>query len=181
MKSYMRIRSLFAKEWLTAKDADALVMEAEQLVNYASARLGKQQIRCTANYLVAKLSSLFMVFDHLVCIIELLGDKMNTDSWWPEFVQKFRIDYRFPEAARTKKTEMLNKLVNRLTSALAIYKTGRRPPLEDVVELKRAILAQAYKGSQLAHPLWELWIRDDREFCGYSDSSGNPFYLQGDG
>ncbi|CDI75088.1 hypothetical protein EPH_0004180 [Eimeria praecox] len=181
MQSYTIMRTLFSKASLTANEVDALMMEAELLASYAAGRLTQPCSRCTANYLVLKLSSIFMVFDHLVCIIELLGDKMNTDSWWPQFVQKFRTDYSVPEAARMERTGMLNKLLNRLSSALAIYKTGKRPPLEDVVELKRAILTVAYKGSQLSHPLWELWIQDDREFSRSSDGSDSPVDFQGDG
>ncbi|CDI87768.1 hypothetical protein EPH_0055430 [Eimeria praecox] len=174
METYMTMRSLFAKASLTAQDVETLMLQAEILANYATDKLGRPHSRCTANYLVMKLASLLMVFDHLVCAIELLGEKMNTGSWWPEFVSKFRTDYLFPEAARTKKMEMLNKMVNRLSSALAIYKTGKRPPLKDVVELKRAILAHHYKGRQLSHPLWRLWLQDDKEFSSSGYGSGNP-------
>lgn len=171
MRSYTTMRSLFAKTLLTPHDVETLMEEAEQLASYAADKLTRQQGRCTANYLVTKLSSLFMVFDHLVCTIQLLGDKMNTGSWWTEFVRKFHTDYFFPETARTERTETLNTLVNRLSSALAIYKSGRRPPLREVIDLKRTILTMAYKGSQLSHPLWKLWIQDDTDFyCSSHDS-----------
>ncbi|CDI75089.1 hypothetical protein EPH_0004190 [Eimeria praecox] len=181
MRSYMTMRSLFAKASLTGEDVEALMTEAELLASYAANRLSQPQRRGKANYLVTKLSSVFMVLDYLVCTIELLGSKMNTGSWWSQFVQKFHTDYRFPEAGRTRKAEMLNRLVNRLSSALAIYKTGKRPPLEDVVELKRAVLTVAYRGSQLSHPLWELWIQDDREFCRSGEGSTRPSDAQTNG
>ena len=140
--------------------------EAEVLASYATVKLGKPYTRRTANYLVRKLSSVLMVFDFLVCTIQLLGDKMNTDKWWPQFVKKFRTEYYFPETSPMRKTRALNKLVNRLSSALSVYKSGRRPDLREVVELKRIVITNAYRETQLWNPLWKIWMEDDDdEFC----------------
>ncbi|CDJ28848.1 LOW QUALITY PROTEIN: uncharacterized protein EMH_0044530 [Eimeria mitis] len=182
MESYMTMRNLFAKASLTAEDVELLMTEAELLANYAADRLGRECRRCTANYLVLKLSSLFMAFDYLVCTIEILGSKMNTGTWWKEFTQKFRTEYLLPESARTQRGNTLHKLVNRLSSALAIYRQQRRPAVEEVVDLKRIILTNPYKGSQFANPLWQLWILDDADFFGSNDdlkssSDGSCGYL----
>ncbi|CDJ31859.1 uncharacterized protein EMH_0070410 [Eimeria mitis] len=164
MDAYMTMRSLFAKPSLTAEDVDTLMVKADILVKYATHKLARPDRRFKACTLFMKLSSLFMIFDQLVCTIELLGDKMDTDRWWPAFVQQFQTDYIFPEHVPSPKSRMLNRLVNRLSSALEIYKEGRRPPLEEVIDLKRAIITHAYKDSQLANPLWKVWIQDDHEF-----------------
>ncbi|CDI80918.1 hypothetical protein EAH_00057310 [Eimeria acervulina] len=104
--------------------------------------------------------------------VELLGEKMNTVKWWAQFVKKFDTDFFLSEPARMERTEELSKLVNRLSAALAIYKEGKRPPVMEVIELKRAVLTQQYRGSQLSNPLWKLWVQDDIEFCcNYSEWS----------
>ncbi|CDJ36730.1 uncharacterized protein EMH_0094650 [Eimeria mitis] len=174
MHVYMTMRILFSKASLTAKDVDALLTEAELLVNYAAYRLARPSRRFTGAYLVMKLSSLFMVFDYLVCTIEVVGDKMNTGRWWPAFVQKFPTAYFVTERRGRKKTKLLNRLVNRLCLALSVYKEGRRPEFREIIDLKRAILAQAYKDSQLANPLWELWRRDDKQFSSGGCDEQSP-------
>ncbi|CDJ59744.1 hypothetical protein, conserved [Eimeria maxima] len=174
MESFKKMRSLFLKPSLTVDDVEALVGEAEMLANYAKCRLSGSYENCTASYIVMRLSSLLMVFDFLVGTIEIVGEVMNTGSWWAEFAQKFRSDYSFPTKGRTSRSRMLNMLVNRMSSAISIYKTGKRPPPEEVVELKRIIITHAYKNTQMSHPFWQLWIQDDEEFCCSTTASPNP-------
>ncbi|CDJ49856.1 hypothetical protein, conserved [Eimeria brunetti] len=173
MESYTTMRKLFAKASLTSRDAESLIREAELLSNYARIKLGRPYKRVTASYLFKKLSSVFMVFDHLVCTIEVLGDKMDTNSWWAEFVQQFRTDFLFPDEAGKEKTKALNKVVNRLSSALSVYKTGKRPELKEIIELKRIILSMPYKRSQSSHRLWKLWIQDDKKFSSSAGEFGS--------
>ncbi|CDJ30174.1 uncharacterized protein EMH_0055930 [Eimeria mitis] len=168
MGAYMIMRRLFAKPLLTAGDVETLMANAEQLVRYATFKLTRPDNIHAASRRFMKLSSLFMVFDHLVCTIELLGEKMDTDSWWPGFVTKFQTDYDLPEKARMKRTSMLSQLVNRLSRALSIYKQRRRPPLQEVIELKRLVIREAYNIGQMANPLWQLWMQDDKEFSSSS-------------
>ncbi|CDJ59466.1 hypothetical protein EMWEY_00057600 [Eimeria maxima] len=171
MESFMTMRNLFAKASLTAEEVDRLLLEAETLASYALDRLSRHHNKHTAKYIFVKLSSVFMVFDSLICTIEVLGEKMNASKWWPHFVQNFSTEYYFTEVG---KTEQLNRLVNRLSSALAIYKTGNRPPLQEVIDLKRTIITEAHKGSQMSHPLWKLWLQDDKEFSCPSCGTESP-------
>ncbi|CDJ51473.1 hypothetical protein EBH_0000750 [Eimeria brunetti] len=165
MESFIQMRRLFAKPSLTADEVETLMFEAECLVSYAKTRLAKPFRRRTSSYLFQKLATLFMFFDYLVCTIETVGDKMLANIWWDEFASSFNTDFNLPKLAKTRRTRLLNKLVNRLSEALSVYKRGRRPPFEVVIELKRLILTQsAYKGSQIMHPLWSLWLQDDKEF-----------------
>ncbi|CDJ51474.1 hypothetical protein EBH_0000760 [Eimeria brunetti] len=164
MDSFMEMRRLFAKPSLTAEEVDMLMFEAESLANYAKDKLTRQFQRRKSSYIFRKLSTLFMVFDNLVCTIHILGDKMLASSWWGEFASKFETDFIFPNAGFSTKTRMLSRLVNRLSAALSIYKKGNRPPLAEVIALKRRVLTQKCKGSQLMHPLWKLWLQDDDEF-----------------
>ncbi|CDJ59465.1 hypothetical protein EMWEY_00057590, partial [Eimeria maxima] len=55
MESYTTMRSLFAKELLTAIDVEILMTEAEILANYATSKLSATPKRRTAHYLVVKL------------------------------------------------------------------------------------------------------------------------------
>ncbi|CDJ36289.1 uncharacterized protein EMH_0075710 [Eimeria mitis] len=170
MTSYVTMRSLFAKDSLTATEVETLMSEAELLANYAASKLSKPSKRSSASYIVRKMASLFMAFDYLVCTIEILGENMDTASWWEKFVQMFQTDYTFPEHTSLLKTQELNRLVNRLSDALAVYKQKKRPKFKEIISLKRTILTKFSKGSQFSHPSWQAWIQDDLNF---SPSSGD--------
>ncbi|CDJ31235.1 uncharacterized protein EMH_0065200 [Eimeria mitis] len=164
---------------LDAHEVEELMNAAELLANYAAHRLAMPCSRCTASYLLVKLSSLLMAFDYLVCAAELLGEKMNTGKWWPEFVQLFRTDYRLSEIGGTRVGRMRKRLVNRLSAALAIYKQGKRPAPKEIIELKRVGLTQVSKDSHMSHRLWQLWIQDDKDFT-YSSSGSESSDSQAD-
>ncbi|CDJ29820.1 uncharacterized protein EMH_0052940 [Eimeria mitis] len=155
---------------LTTEDVEKLMAEAELLASYAAQKLAVPCSICKAGNVFMKLSSLFMMFDYLVCTIEILGEKMNTGRWWREFAEKFQTEYSLTVNTTKERTVALTKLVNRLSSALSIYKEGRRPPLSDIIQLKREIITQAYRNSQLSNSLWKLWLQDDEDF---SSSSGD--------
>ncbi|CDJ29821.1 LOW QUALITY PROTEIN: uncharacterized protein EMH_0052950 [Eimeria mitis] len=151
------MRILSSKASLTVQDAEAVLTEAELLVDNASHQLRRPPSNWTAAYLVMKLSSLFMVLDCVVCTTEVLGDKMNAGRLWGEFAQKFRADYFLPGTGRKLRQRALKRLVNRLSYALSIYKEARRPALQEIIELKGAIITLPYKASQ-----------DCRTHCGSS-------------
>ncbi|CDJ51479.1 hypothetical protein EBH_0000820 [Eimeria brunetti] len=171
MYSYTELRVLFAKPTLNAEEVEKLIFEAENLANYAKDKLTRPANKRKPSFLFKKLSSLFMLFDHLVCARKILGDKMLAHRWWDEFASKFETEFRLPSSASMEKTRLLNRHVNRLSVALSIYKKGDRPPPAEVIELKRLILTQQCKGSQLTHPLWKLWLKDDNQFLRPRDCS----------
>ncbi|CDJ59973.1 hypothetical protein EMWEY_00059520 [Eimeria maxima] len=169
----MAMRAVFAKPSLTAEDVELLMGEAEMLINYAIHSLGKTNVKQTPSYVFMKLSSLFMLFDNMVRTIKVVGKKMKTGTWWNNFAERFRTNYFFPEGTGSEKTQVLCSLVNRLSSALAIYKRGELPALQEIIDLKKIIITRATKDSQLAHPQWQLWLQDDKEFYGSGDDSNS--------
>ncbi|CDJ48994.1 hypothetical protein, conserved [Eimeria brunetti] len=174
MDSYTTMRRLFAKPSLTARDVETLMLEAENLANYARDKLTRPCVSSKSSYIFRKLSSIFMAFDYLVSTIQLLGEKMLAGLWWNEFASMFQTEFHFAGAASMKRTRRLTDLVNRLSVALSIYKRGCRPPAGEIIELKRMILTQQCKGNQLSNPLWALWLEDDSKFRRSIASWGNP-------
>ncbi|CDJ64002.1 hypothetical protein, conserved [Eimeria necatrix] len=159
---YEAMRTLFAKAVLTPEESDLLLLQAERLVSYANTKLAMSSRLKSPYFIVRKLASLFVAFDYLVCTIEVLGDQMDTGSWWEPFAQSFDTDFTFPTSSmRTKKARERIKLANRLSAALSIYKKGVRPPLEEIVELKRTLFRKVREYTQFRHPLWLLWVHDD--------------------
>ncbi|KAL8274376.1 hypothetical protein Esti_001698 [Eimeria stiedai] len=83
------IRELYLRPFIGADEAETLMCALETLVYIARAKLRlRSPGRLEApSYLIEKLSTYFMVYDSLVCGIELFGEKMNLDKWWSEFVR----------------------------------------------------------------------------------------------
>ncbi|CDJ44054.1 hypothetical protein, conserved [Eimeria tenella] len=159
---YEAMRTLFAKSVLTPKESEFLLIQAERLVCYAKAKLATITRLRSPYFIVRKLASLFVAFDYLVSTIEVLGDQMDVGSWWEPFAQSFVTDFAFPASSmRTQKARERIRLANRLSAALSIYKKGIRPPLEEIVDLKRILFRKVREYTQFRHPLWLLWIHDD--------------------
>ncbi|CDJ36306.1 uncharacterized protein EMH_0046580 [Eimeria mitis] len=172
MQNYVSMRRLFAKSSLTADDVEQLMHDCKDLIAYACRYLSGPINRTNAYYLARRLAAVFMVFDYLVSTIELLPDKMNAWSWWSQFAERFPthrwIGDRDPVHSTTKE---LSTFADRLRDALAIYRTGVRPPSPVIIELKRKILTTLRRHCIFDNPLWVEWINDDIVFSQMNDLS----------
>ncbi|CDJ36731.1 uncharacterized protein EMH_0094660 [Eimeria mitis] len=92
MEAYMKMRSLFAKDSLTAEEVSTLMVNADYMAKHAVAKLARTCRKRTAGQLLMRLSAVLVAFDYLACTIKLLGDHMDAGSWCPEFVLRFRSD-----------------------------------------------------------------------------------------
>ncbi|CDJ40143.1 hypothetical protein, conserved [Eimeria tenella] len=165
MQMYLTMRQLFAKPALNAEDVETLLRTAERLANYAKKKLSKRTRQTAPTYVAKRLASILMALDYLVCTIELLGDKMDTESWWQPLVQGIHTGYSLPlRPYAVPETNMLAEWTLRISAALSIYKRGVRPPLEEIVQLKRMILTRLCTNSQFENKLWNLWREDDRMY-----------------
>ena len=164
---YVPMRELFAKPSLNSAELESLLRLSEYLVNHALHRLRTPPTRPGAFHVSRRLAELFFMFDYVVCTIELLQEKMETSSWWELFVASFRTEYYFPASYHGKRDleKKLPRLVKRLSAALAIYKTGVRPPPQDIISLKRDIFHLLERHSVFTHRLWNFWREDDYDFC----------------
>ncbi|CDI74207.1 hypothetical protein, conserved, partial [Eimeria praecox] len=135
MKNFVSMRSIFAKPSVTLRDAMQLMDDCSCLVAYVYQKLRHPYAKKNPFYVTRKLASLLMVLDYLVSTIEVLGDKMDAQSWWPQLTENIQIDYVFIKKLRTQRvTGELGALAVRLSGALATYKTGARPPPQEIIE-----------------------------------------------
>ncbi|CDJ68432.1 hypothetical protein, conserved [Eimeria necatrix] len=161
-----RLRNLFAKERLNQQDADLLVGSIENLAAryWSIAQRGMQ--RTSPAFANATLGAYFLAFDFIVRAIEVLGDSMQLSAWWGKFVSAFKIDYSlFPERRHCRvSTKFQRELANRLLGALKIYITGRAPPAEDVVELKRMLFFSPHAPPVFKNAQFEEFRDQDDDF-----------------
>ncbi|CDJ64003.1 hypothetical protein, conserved [Eimeria necatrix] len=165
MKLYTAMRGLFLKPALDAEDVEELISTAERLASYARIKLAWKHMRPAPFHLARKIASIIVALDYLVCTVELLGEKMDAKNWWDLFVQQLYLEIPVSSGKFVGNASVaLKKMVRRLSAALIIYKAGKRPPRDEVIELKRLIFTKLNTHCQFQNPLWDLWVEDDLKF-----------------
>ncbi|CDJ68433.1 hypothetical protein, conserved [Eimeria necatrix] len=160
------LRNLFAKEKLNQHDADTLVVELENLASrfWCLAQRGFEKTSPT--FASATLGGYFLAFDFIVRANEVLGDSMQLSAWWGKFISAFETDYSFTPPSKFSRiaTRFHGKLAARLLDALRIYKSGKRPPVDDVIEIKRMLLFSPHSSPLFKDIQWDTWRADDYHY-----------------
>ncbi|CDJ54066.1 hypothetical protein EBH_0075890 [Eimeria brunetti] len=160
------MRDLLARKTLTQHGADLLVQFVEDLVRVSYRRAQRSNRHPFPIRVVEYLGEYFIAFDAIVCAIELLGECMQLPLWWEQFTAGFNIDYSLPflPTGGNRKSRFLTDLARRLAAALKIYKTGRRPPLREVISLKKLLFCHPLGQHQFKHDKWDPWRHDGGKF-----------------
>ncbi|CDJ50346.1 hypothetical protein, conserved [Eimeria brunetti] len=168
MPIYITMRELFLKQSLNAEEAGCLLYNCELLINYGIHRLTTPLGRTTPFLVCRRLAALFMMFDYVVCTVQLIGAKMRTELWWSRFVKSFKMDRTLLSQTRggRKGSGVMVNLAYRLIAALQIYSTGERPNHVEIIQLKRLIFSKLRSYSQFDHPFWKQWVHDDELYTG---------------
>ncbi|CDJ60450.1 hypothetical protein, conserved [Eimeria maxima] len=159
---FLILRKLFAKRTLNQQDADEVVRALEQLASKTGRRARTSRRQGRPLFAASTLGTYFLVFDYLVSAIQIFGNSMQLPLWWNQFISFFDVDYYFPEPSKRARgnARFNTQLANSLIAALRIYKTGNRPPLSMVLELKRQLFFSKFAPQRFRSPEWEPWRTD---------------------
>ncbi|KAL8439020.1 hypothetical protein Efla_002429 [Eimeria flavescens] len=162
-----RIRERLLKPALDAGEVEQLMLETEKLVRMTLARLPQQSSPKALWHWVHHLGTFFLILDAVVSVRQLLGPRMAASEWWDHLVNCLPMDYPPPEvpADANKLNKFRYNLVSRLLAAIKIYKTGKRPDLQEVLELKRMLLCTRHSISYFKDRRFDPWRSDDAKFC----------------
>ncbi|KAL8272813.1 hypothetical protein Esti_003252 [Eimeria stiedai] len=160
------MRDLFAKSVLNERDVDSLMCTVEMLVRYATVHLQTRTWRGDPAIIARQAGVSFLILDSVVCAFQVLGPTMKARKWWNSFAEGFCTEQRFPKLARGHRPTLTHnqKLARRLLAAIAIYKTGARPDLMEVITLKRMLLCSPLSPPYFKGSPWDVWRRDDDAF-----------------
>ncbi|KAL8448049.1 hypothetical protein Emed_004048 [Eimeria media] len=173
------IRKHYLKPVLDEEDAEDLLSALETLVYISRGRLKPGEKSTTPSHLVETFATYFMVYDTLVCGIEIFGSKMNLGLWWEDFISMHKTDYS-GEPRRNKfggpSFYFHMRFIDEASAALAIYKTGVRPPKREIIRLKRMIFCHEFSPRRFKGDRGKPWRQDDEryvsthpEFSEYSE------------
>ncbi|CDI87880.1 hypothetical protein, conserved [Eimeria praecox] len=165
-ETLLAIRCLLMKEALGQIDAAFLVGYVQELAIASAARARGAKRMSRPVHGVANIGQQFLVLDAIVSALHILGISPPSCTWWEAFASCFDTNYRYDEpGARTQYSGRVNiDLANRLLAAMSIYKTGTRPDLEEVVDLKRILFFSSYSPSGFRTPRWDPWRSDHLSF-----------------
>ncbi|CDJ32517.1 uncharacterized protein EMH_0045250 [Eimeria mitis] len=152
------VTKLMDKDVLDQQDVHMLISATEGLISTSWLQAGRPLRKSRPVFVADTFANQFLTFDAIVSVIELLGDSMQADLWWDQFIAGFTHEAprMFPSGG--KSTGGLNRrLTRRLCDALEVLKTRKRPPLADVVALKKALFCSPDAPFSFKEPKWDHW------------------------
>lgn len=166
---FLVIRSLFAKATLNQEDADTLMGTLENLIDDVWIQFLNKARPTQPALAAAALGQAFLAFDYIVSAIQLFGDAMQLPLWWEKFISVFPTDYSIEcSTANHRKRVLFNTYISkRLLDVLNIYKTGTRPGIKEVVELKRLLFCFPNSPKPFRASQCNPWREDDIHFMKY--------------
>ncbi|CDJ32512.1 uncharacterized protein EMH_0044680 [Eimeria mitis] len=169
----LSLRSLFSKQSLNQEDADNLITASEALARAAWVNALTCPRLTSPSFANEFLGRSFLALDSLVCTFQVLGDRMQKPVWWEEFIAAFDTNYDFRgERSRGCTQRYIRQFANRLLAALNIYKTGGRPPADEVIVLKRLLFSTKCSPKEFQDPIWDPWREDDELFVAHGYHAG---------
>ncbi|KAL8443907.1 hypothetical protein Emed_006502 [Eimeria media] len=159
------LRELFAKSKLTPEDVEVLLDATEALVRFTRSHIRPISTSRMAHVL-RHVGIIFMSADAIASTAEILGLNLPSNWWWSSFIESFPQKDIVKEPRKdVKEAAHVNyALLKRLFAALDIYKTGVRPPVKEVLSLKRKLLCSQTTLTYFRTSRWNPWRIDDEEF-----------------
>ncbi|CDJ33531.1 uncharacterized protein EMH_0016430 [Eimeria mitis] len=156
------VRELLHRRKLSQEDADSLVQTIERLVATSWFKSKKGPTGPSPICIVDTLGMYFLAFDAIICAVELLGDAMQLPLWWEKFTASFTTSFPLasPGSRGREVTRFHIVLARRLSAALEIYKRGMRPPLPEVVTLKKLLFCYPLGRHKFKSLYWAPWRKD---------------------
>ena len=154
------LRKLFLKEKLSQQDVDLLIDTVERLVAITWLQSQKGPRGKAPIQAVETLGCYLMIFDAIICTAKLIGEHMQLAEWWVKFTESFKTDFALPTHTINPLTKFHVRLAHRIVSALNTYKKGERPPVGEVVALKKLLFCSPLGNHRLKAPRWGPWQQD---------------------
>ncbi|KAL8441582.1 hypothetical protein Emag_007048 [Eimeria magna] len=157
------LSSYLAQEQVSPSQMRHLAALAERLVGHLTYNETRQPADWPA-YAVQVLGFRFLLLDITVCTLQLLGVSCS-GTWWDQMVSRIPDQNNRPFKKWHEKLPRFNaNLMTRLTAAIRMLKTGRRPEPNVVVHIKRCLFCSRLSPIRFLKPVWDFWREEDRNF-----------------
>ncbi|KAL8429062.1 hypothetical protein Efla_005880 [Eimeria flavescens] len=172
------IRGIYAKPSLNQKDLNTLIQAVETLIYVKRVLSRPVSGPRTPAILANRFSGYFLVYEAIVSAAVLLQTDLSQSAWWKEFTDLHDTDAVFPAPTPAAQiaipTMAFNvELVNRLSAALAILKTGVLPHRSEILDLKLMIFCHKYSPREFKGDRGNPWRDAEKQ---YSTRYGDSFH-----
>ncbi|KAL8436646.1 hypothetical protein ACSSS7_001576 [Eimeria intestinalis] len=160
-----RLRALLTRQSLGGGDLDQVAALLEEVVGYVYFRETRS---CEDNHpsvAVRNLGRRLVLLDIIVAALQVLGEPLPA-PWWVDFVDGIPIvtrqSIRQPDRNSVENQNL--SMLEKITAALQILKTGVRPPKKDLVDIKKFLFTSPHGPYCFKKPRWDGWRADDDDF-----------------
>lgn len=133
------VQQLLAKLRLPRDDLQSLIFLSEKLVKIAFSMDTFPKGTIPLYEVQESVMRRFLIADALWSICVVVGSSMQKEMWWDQVMDILAFSPNVQISSARGKDSRL-RLVRQFIAALCIYREGRRPSAEEVIELKREVL-----------------------------------------
>ena len=158
-------RKILSNQVLDIKDLEALMDIVRGLLSYTSSwRPDKFSSERKASRLVEPLARQLIVVDAIFTACEAVGTVMNRSAWWGTLMGRIIKPVAFLAGPSRIAVDDKRPLVEQILAMLEIYRSGRRPEPQALVEVKQKIFQKPCAHPAYRRPKWDPWREDDKRF-----------------
>ncbi|CDJ36414.1 uncharacterized protein EMH_0083760 [Eimeria mitis] len=168
------IRQLLIKKELNQADTALLATNVQQLAIKSAARARATRGMNHPAHVVSNIGQHFLALDAVVSALQVLRKSPPSSPWWEAFTESFGKSDQYLGILVTREGGKGRiDLTNRLLAAISIYKTGSRPELSEIVELKRLLFFSSFAPLSFKTSGWDPWrsahLLFEREYPMFSE------------
>ncbi|KAL8426018.1 hypothetical protein Efla_001936 [Eimeria flavescens] len=158
----LRMRDLLIRPELCQYGADLLLSCAEMLVSHAQYQLQRPVTTRRPSATVDDVGRRFMFLHMLHLASKALKQNWHEEHWWGEFFTAVINDASnlYGERRSTKRSKASRSLTDQLVETIELYRRGRSPPDEEVVEMMNRLFCQESASTCFRDQIWDVWRQD---------------------
>ncbi|CDI75844.1 hypothetical protein EPH_0006410 [Eimeria praecox] len=164
----LSFRRLFMKDALNQVDVNLLGGNVEELAIASASRARATKRMANPLHGVLTIGRQFLIFDAMVSALHILGIAPASCTWWKAFIECFDTNFRYPNRRGRWRDSgrVITDLANRMLDAIFIYKRGKRPAPEEIIDIKRVLFFSPYTHIRFRASIWDPWRSDCAAFEG---------------
>ncbi|CDJ36473.1 uncharacterized protein EMH_0086830 [Eimeria mitis] len=158
----LSLRYMFMRQALNDVEAGFLAGYVQQLAVASAARARAAKRMARAGHGVVNIGQQFLVLDAIVSAMYVLGESPPSCTWWKAFIECFDTGYRYSGPGhRTTESGIVNiDVANRMLACMSAYKAGKRPQLEEIIDLKLILFFSPHMPIRFKSAKWDPWRQD---------------------
>ena len=169
----LQVHDIFLRETVTPTGVEWVIKLTEEVVSHGIYKQRRPLDRLIPSVAVSMLGRRFLLFELVLSVFQLMGETPS-GPWWETLKNSVPHIYKSDDRLSSDQPSLFNlKLIQDLSNALEIMKSGRRPPNDQIIYLKRQLFCLPSSPRQFQAPIWNAWREDDARFRQQQQRGGS--------